>query len=190
MKGKRTVFVVMGLIACLLATTGVGYSMIGPDQNLDDFPPWIWPIIHPASIFSKVVTGEGVEYKEAANELRESALVQVKHLTAGDYSFKEMLTMMDAQFEMQLATLRFAQTKALGLAMGKLVALDDDDWCGTPPRRPWPWPWPEFLLDLVKVQMDVLKAEMSAQYNLTDDEVEMLDASLDAHYKDFYMLLK
>ena len=90
----------------------------------------------------------------------------------------------------QLATLHFAKTKAVGLAKGELVALDDDDWCGTPPRRPWPWPWPRFLLDLVKVQMEVFKTEVLAQYQLTKDEVEMLDADLNAHYKDFFMLLK
>ena len=189
MRGKRTVFVIMGLIACLLATTGVGYSMPGPDQSMDEFPPWIWPYICPASIVAKAVTGEGVEYKQAANALRESAVVQVKHFTAGEYSFKEMLTMMDAQFEMQLATIRFAKTKVIGLANGKLVAFDDGDDCGTPPRR-GPWPWPPELLDLVKVQIEFFKTEMYTQYDLTEEEAEMLDASLDAHLIDFYMLLK
>lgn len=188
MKGKRAVLVVMGLIACLLATGGVGHSMIGPDQNIEDFPPWIWPYIHPVSIFAKAVTGEGIVYEQAAKEMRESVLVQCKHFTAGDYSFKELLTTMDSQFQMQLATLHFAKTKAVGLAMGKLVALDDDDPCGNPPRRPWPWP--TVLLDLVKVQMEVFKTEVLAQYQLTKDEVEMLDADLNGHYKNFFMLLK
>lgn len=189
MRGKRTVFVIMGLIACLLATAGAGHSMIGPDQSMDDFPPWMWPYICPASIVAQAVTGEGVVYEQAILGMRESTFVQVKHFTAGDYSFKELLTMMDALFDMQLATLQFAQTKVTGLAKGKLVAMDDRDPCGTPPRRR-PWPWPTFLLDLVKVQMEVFKTEMYAQYDLTDGEAEMLDASLDAHFKDFYMLLK
>lgn len=191
MRGKRTVFVIMGLITCLLGTAGMGHSMIGPDQSMDDFPPWMWPYICPASIYAKVVTSEDVEYTKAANDLRESAMVIVKHFTAGRYCFEEMLSMMDTQFEIQLATIRLAKTKVTGLAMGKLTAMDDHDDCGTPPRRrPWPWPPDPDLLDLVKLQIDVFKTEMSAQYNLTDDELELLDASLDAHYKDFYMLLK
>ena len=135
-KTKIIVSAIVGLFAIILMTAGSAQALIGPDQDLSDFPPWIWPVIRPVGIFTKVMTNMDVTFKQAAQEMKETAFFQCKCFAAGDYSFKEILTMVDAQFTMELAAVNFARTKSVGLGMGDMAMFDDDDWCGTPPKPP------------------------------------------------------
>ena len=187
MKKRSFGVAIVGLFAIMFLAVGPAHALIGPDQDLSDFPPWIWPIILPVSAFANAVTDLDVSFDQAAKNVQEAVFMQCKCFTAGDYTFKELLTMVDAQFTMQLATLNFARTKTIGLGMGDMVMYDDDDWCGTPPK---PRPWPPYLLDLVKVQIEVFKAELPSLFKLNRTEVSLLNAALNAHYKDFALALE
>lgn len=71
--------------------------------------------------------------------------------------------------------------------MGNKIALDDDDWCGTPPK---PRPWPPYLLDLIQLQIDVFKAELCGSDQFTETEMRLLEADLNGHLKNFAQALK
>jgi len=187
MKVKKGWFVVMGALIIMLATTSISPALIGPDQDLSDFPPWIWPIIRPVAVFSSVITEKDIAFELAAKNMEEAVMQQCKCMTAGKYSFNEMLAMVDAQFDMQLTTLNFAKTKVAGFGMGSMVAFDDDDWCGTPPQ---PRPWPPYLLELVKLQTKIFSTELPAIFKLNRDEIKILNADLNSHIENFAIVLK
>lgn len=126
-------------------------------------------------------------FDRAAEQMKEAVMLQCECLASGDYEFKDLMTMVNAQFELQLATLKAAKTKAAGFGRGDIVALDDDDWCGTPPK---PRPWPPFLMELLKLQTEVFRTELLANYKLSGTEIKSLDTELNAHLSDFAGLLK
>ncbi|MBT8339181.1 MAG: hypothetical protein HKP58_08090 [Desulfatitalea sp.] len=187
MRKNKHPFILMSLLVLLLASAGAGNAQPGPDQDMSDFPPWIWPYIRPVEIFTIAVTDVEMTFDQAAKGLQEAVLLQCKCFTAGDYSFKELIAMVDAQFKMQLVTLHFAQTKVAGFGMGRMIAYDDDDWCGTPPK---PWPWPHYLLDLVTLQADIFRKQLPNLFKLTREETMFLNAHLDRHVTEFAIALE
>lgn len=145
-------------------------ELIGPDQDLSDFPPWIWPIIHPVDIVANVITNAKLSFDEAAKMVKMSASKLCECSTNGKYGFYDLLEMVEAGFDMQYTALKFAKIKAGGLYNAS-AKYDDDDWCGTPPK-PWPWPWP--WLKLIRFQAEVFVSELPQWYDLNRQELGIL----------------
>jgi hypothetical protein len=186
---KMKLLVVVGLLFLMLITAGPGHAKVGPDQDLSDFPPWIWPIIRTVSVLSKAISATEVEFDQLSAQMKEAVLHQCECLNAGDHDFKEIMAMVNAQFDVQRAVLKTAKTKAAGFGMKSMVALDDDDWCGTPPK-PRPWPWPPFLMDLVKLQADLFRTELGTNFKLSEEESKLFDANLNSQMEAFGALLR
>ena len=170
-------------------TAAAQATLLAPDQDLKDFPPWIWPIIHPADILANVITGRELSYEKAAELVKLSAYQMCECSTTGEYKFEELLAMVEASFDVQYTTLKFAKIKAAGLSpKGNLSAGDwDDDWCGTPPKR-WPWPWP--WLDLVRLETEIYVEQLVSFYKLTDKEIIVLEEHMQGQRERFEQLAR
>ena len=106
--------------------------MIGPDQDLSDFPVWIWPYIDVA----RLSRGDVVA-KEAAAAVRVPPAVVRAHVTA---------IVAAAQVKQIAGAVKDggALQEAAGIALTK--AIDD---CGN--GRPKPWPHPPRRYEVLEV---------------------------------------
>jgi hypothetical protein len=187
MKIEKKLVVAACLIVMMLVTVAPGYAKPGPDQDMSDFPPWIWPIIRTVSVLSQAISNVEMEFDKAAAQIKEAVLHQCDCLSAGEYQFKQMLNVVNAQFDAQLATLKTAKAKATGLGMRGMMMLDDDDWCGTPPK---PRPWPPFLMELVKLQAELFRTELIANHKLSKEEIALFDTAMSDQMEAFHTVLR
>ncbi len=167
------------------AETSATATLIAPDQDLSDFPPWIWPIIHPVDLVANVITGREIEFDKAAEVIALSAGKLCECSTTGQHSFESLLEMIDASLDVQYSSMKFAKLKAAGIHGKGIAYWDDDDWCGTPPK---PWPWPRRWLDLIEVQIQTVHAGMLEYYDLDRDQTRLLEEHLGAQWERFEAL--
>jgi hypothetical protein len=95
--------------------------MIGPDQDLSDFPRWIWPYIRVEQLAKSRALGpqENQRFESAPREVllgHYAALVQAVHLHS-------MATRIGGEVGIQI-----------GNAAKAAIAEEIDDWCGTKPH--------------------------------------------------------
>ncbi|MBK8210858.1 MAG: hypothetical protein IPK78_13745 [Rhodospirillales bacterium] len=96
--------------------------MISDDQDIYDFPPWIWPYIRWARLGREAVS-------QAAGPLPDpwrfiGNVVSILGVKAAARSLRDD-----------------AARKRLGQSLDIKLNILADDYCGTVPR-PWPHPWP------------------------------------------------
>lgn len=102
--------------------------MIGPDQDLSQFPPWIWPYIDIARI--------------AKGDVRAAAQAGALAATPAFATATRLGALIAAATVKQIAS-RIKDERLrteLSAAASATLADDGDDIC--PPRHKWPWPHP------------------------------------------------
>lgn len=190
--GTVAVLGLFGLAACGEAGSppvdGVEVSnstsaLIGPDQDLSDFPPWIWPVIQPADVLAQVARGQ-LSFDRAAGVLKQLVTKVCACQGQTKQGVAQLLAVMDASFEAQHAALVLAKA---GVGGSGSVGYDDDDWCGTPPK-PWPWPWP--VLDLVSLQAEMFSDLIAGQHRLSKTQAVELESRLKHHVGRFETLIR
>ena len=107
--------------------------MIGPDQDLSQFPPWIWPYIRVADLARSQVFAAGKQ--SAVEQVPEAALLG--HFVA----------IVQAVQLKSIAGHLGAAGADLAKAAGQAVAEEIDDWCGTKGQHP-PLPHPHRAAEL------------------------------------------
>jgi hypothetical protein len=160
-------------------------ALLSSEQDLEDFPPWIWPVIYPVDIFANVFAGRVQDEEFASSLMKQAAAKLCDCTTDGKYSFDQLLAIVDASLDAQVSTVRFAQLKAAGFGGGSLGSYDDDDWCGTGPKPPFPWPFPHRLFTL---ELDTIRGELSQVYHLDSKQLATLSEHLGAQLKRFEAL--
>lgn len=96
--------------------------MLGPDQDLSQFPPWIWPYIRTVELASSRIFAVG---ERAATE------AIPREVLLGHF-----VGILQA-VQLKLVALRLGPAGAeLAKAAGQSIADELDDWCGTKPPRP------------------------------------------------------
>jgi len=133
--------------------------MVGPDTDLNDFPPWIWPYIHVARLadfhkeaerFKVSGTVRSPEAAINAHVIAIMSAISVKKVVAG-------LKLKDSELQRQFEA---AASQAL------TVAIDD---CGN--GRPKPWPIPPRHIQLAEIagRLAIAAAELEADAVMRDD---------------------
>ena len=144
----------------------IAQPLIGPDDNLEDFPYWIWPYIRPASIYFKYLNGE---LRAAAAQKAMRAAVEDCACALGSRNATPdaVLAAVDMVFSAQLTAARLARHANQTDTKTELqvsVAFDDEWRCGT---GPFPkWPIPPRGGDLVKLQGEALLKSIQAHVKL------------------------
>jgi hypothetical protein len=164
-------------------------ALISPDQDLSDFPPWIWPYIHPVDVFSHILNGKELKFDFAAKLLEQSAHNLCGCSTTGKYSFGELLELVDISFDMQYNAIRLAklQAKAQGGSASGMVSNDDPPKCG---NGPWPWPIPWPWLKLIHFEGDLFITEMNRWYKLDEKQQSILKEQISKQMLRFETLEK
>lgn len=108
--------------------------MIGPDQDLNDFPRWVWPYINVGKLAD---VSRRFRQSSAMGQIPETALNA--HVTAiiSALTVRKVAANLSGDFAKQFDA---AASKALS------VAIDD---CGS--VRPKPWPWPPKHIQLMEI---------------------------------------
>jgi hypothetical protein len=101
--------------------------MISPDQDLNEFPPWVWPYIRVADLAKSRVF--------AARE--QTTLAQAPEAAL----LGHFVAIVQAVQLKSIASHLGAAGADLGKAAGQAIADEIDDWCGTKgPHPPFPHP--------------------------------------------------
>ena len=95
--------------------------MIGPDQDLSQFPPWVWPYIHTVNIAKSHVF---VAKSETLAEAIPQEVVQ------GHYA----AIVQAVQLKIIATRIEGAVGAQLGKAASQALMDELDDWCGTKPH--------------------------------------------------------
>jgi hypothetical protein len=145
----------------------IAQPQIGPDDNLEDFPYWVWPYIRPASIYFKYLNGE-IEVEVAQKAMRAAVEDCACALGSRKATPEAVLAAVDMVFGAQLTAARLAphsfKTVAQPQSNAGFAAFDDDWRCGT---GPFPkWPVPPRGNDLVKLQGQELIKSIQANVKL------------------------
>jgi hypothetical protein len=105
-------------------------AMIGPDQDLSDFPRWLWPYIRTADLAQSKVFAKLRTSGEAAFETQPE-LARTAHLS---------LIVQAIGLKVTAAQLPGDVGKALATAADRSIGEYIDDYCGTPPSKHPPKP--------------------------------------------------
>lgn len=141
--------------------------MIGPDQDLKDFPPWIWPYIRVAQLaeVSKLV-------EEARPSTSVDARIPETAMNAHVMAIISALTMrkvaagLDGEMGKQFTA---SANRALS------VAIDD---CGSTGKKPWPRPPKNIMLMQIAAHLAVAAAELEGDQVLHDGLKEAMGTLL------------
>jgi hypothetical protein len=111
--------------------------MIGPDDNLSDFPVWVWPYINVARfraalnpISEQWGTSEGALARHGQGGFEPHSVPGV----VGHF-------VRAAQVKDLAKKIPEGRRKEMTHGAESTIAMLIDDYCGTPPRK-WPWPFP------------------------------------------------
>lgn len=118
--------------------------MIGPDQDLDSFPRWIWPYINVARLaeIGRVKSpGETGQVPETAINAHVSAVIAA-------LTVRKVASNLSGDLGKQIES---AATRALN------VAIDD---CGSTGKKPWPIPPKHILVAEIAGRLAVAAAEL------------------------------
>lgn len=118
--------------------------MIGPDQDLKDFPPWAWPYINIARLtdISRVKDpGTGVQTLETAINAHVTAIISA-------LTVRKVAANLSGDLAKQLDA---SASKALS------VAIDD---CGSTGNKPWPRPPKRIQLMEIASRLAVAAVEL------------------------------
>ena len=144
----------------------IAQPQIGPDDNLEDFPYWVWPYIRPASIYFKYLNGE-IKVEVAQKAMRAAVEDCACALGSRNATPEAVLAAVDMVFSAQLTAARLAPHAAKGDFQSDSdgsFAFDDEWRCGT---GPFPkWPIPPRGDDLVKLQGEELFKAIQAHVKL------------------------
>lgn len=141
--------------------------MIGPDQDLKDFPPWIWPYIRVAQLaeVSKVVEGArpstSIDARVPATAMNAHVMAIISALT-----MRKVAAGLDGDVGKQFTA---SANRALS------VALDD---CGSTGKKPWPQPPKNIMLMQIAAHLAVAAAELESDRVLHDGLQEAVGALL------------
>lgn len=148
-------------------------KMISPDQDLTQFPPWIWPYIDVARFAD--ISRDNEKFRGGAAFLATPQPAIAAHVTAiiAAATLKKMvagLSLKDPDVQRQFEA---AAAKAL------TVAIDD---CGNGRRKPWPQPPRHIQLAEIAGQLAVAAAELDADEvlhrELTNATLQLRDQAL------------
>jgi hypothetical protein len=131
--------------------------MIGPDQDLHDFPPWIWPYINVARL---------AEFKAAGRVAAVSTAVAPR--AAVDAHVHAIFAAAALK-----ATAAQIGDKAIGSALSgaasKALSVAIDDCGNEPPRKPWPHPPRHIQMFEVAGRLAVAAAELEKNEALSSE---------------------
>lgn len=153
-------------------------ALIAPDGDLHDFPPWIWPYIRTATIFTRVLEGKLV-LKEAQVALSEAVEDCGCALAASKADLPTVLAALDTGFGAQYSAARLAQ---LGSVHSPGIAADGDvplcpDW--------WPFPkWPPVrsdVLGLLELQGKLFERTLTKELQLDAKSQQVVHDELVRH---------
>lgn len=163
-------------------------SLISPDQDLKDFPPWIWPYIHPTDVLANILHGAKVERELALRLVTDSVEKLCECSAYGKPSFENVIELVNI-FDMQYGTLRVAQIQAAASRRRSMGMIDGEDipYCGNGPH-PWPSPWPWF--DLIRRRAQVFEAVLPKLYELSAEQTKVLHTQIAAQVARFEKLAK
>ena len=164
-------------------------ALISPDQDLKDFPPWIWPYIHPTDVLANILHGAKVERELALKLVTDSAEKLCECSAYGKPTFENVIELVNISFDMQYGTLRVAQIRAATSGGRSVGMIDGEDipYCGNGPH-PWPSPWPWF--DLIRRQAEVFEAVLPKLYELSAEQTKILHTQIAAQVTRFEKLAK
>ena len=153
--------------------------LIGPDDNLDDFPFWIWPYIRPAKIYFKYLDGQlkaEVAQKAMLAAVEDCACA----LGSRNASPAEVFAAVDMVFSTQLTAARLAPHAVKGAESFQASVAFDDEWrCGNGlfPK----WPRPRAIDELVKLQGGELINAIRAHVKLDRASTAALEKRVGQH---------
>jgi hypothetical protein len=127
-------------------------AMIGPDQDLKDFPPWIWPYIDVARL------ADIARVRDAGAAARAPTVAIDAHVTA----IISALTMRSVA-----VNLSGDLKKQFEVAAGKALTVAIDD-CGSTGKKPWPRPPRHIQLMEIATRLAVAAAELEGDRVLRD----------------------
>lgn len=109
--------------------------MIGTDQDLNDFPVWLWPYINVARLRAA--------FNPIAEQLSAAAMTRQGHMGFEPNSVQGVVShfVRAAQAKELARKAPEGRRKEMMHSAESTIAMLIDDYCGTPPRK-WPWPWP------------------------------------------------
>ncbi|HTU60907.1 MAG TPA: hypothetical protein VMF89_20785 [Polyangiales bacterium] len=153
--------------------------LIGPDDNLDDFPFWIWPYIRPAKIYFKYLDGQ-IKAEVAQKAMLAAVEDCACALGSRKASPAEVLAAVDMVFSTQLTAARLAPHAVKGAESFQASAAFDDEWrCGNGlfPK----WPRPRAIDELLKLQGGELINAIKAHVKLDRASTAALEKRVDQH---------
>ena len=153
--------------------------LIGPDDNLDDFPFWLWPYIRPAKIYFEYLDGQ-IKPEVAQKAMRAAVEDCACALGSRKASPGEVLAAVDMVFNTQLTAARLAPHAVKGAVSFQASVAFDDEWrCGTGlfPK----WPRPRAIDELVKLQGGELVSAIRAHVKLDRASAAALEERVDQH---------
>jgi hypothetical protein len=123
--------------------------MIGPDQDLKDFPPWIWPYIRIAHLaeVSKIADDPRIATSIDAR-IPETAMNAHLMAIMSALTMRKVAAGLDGELGKQFTA---SANKALS------VAIDD---CGSTGKKPWPRPPRNVMLLQIAGHLAVAAAEL------------------------------
>lgn len=156
--------------------------LIGPDDNLEDFPYWIWPYIRPAKIYFKYLNGE-IKAEVAQKAMRAAVEDCACALGSRNASPEEVFAAVDMVFSTQLTAARLAPHAVKGAQSIQARAAYDDEWrCGNGlfPK----WPRPRAIDELVKLQGGELINSLRAHVKLDRAAAAALEQRVGQHVEE------
>jgi hypothetical protein len=165
-----------------LEVAGEGAALIGPDGDLDDFPPWVWPYIRPASIFTRALSGV-ISIKEAHSAMKAAAEDCGCAVAASKPKLETVLAAVGATFDTQYAAAKLA------IAGGGSEAkfYEGDGYCGNG-IPPFPGPRPRDLFELLVVERQLLGEAILGGADLDERGAALVNRALDGQLERFKAL--
>ena len=153
--------------------------LVGPEDNLEDFPYWIWPYIRPAKIYFKYLDGE-IKAEVAQRAMRAAVEDCACALGSRNASPEEVLAAVDMVFSTQLTAARLAPHAVKGAESFQASVAYDDEWrCGNGlfPK----WPRPRAIDGLLELQGAELINAIRANVKLDRASTAALTERVDQH---------
>lgn len=153
--------------------------LIGPDDDLDDFPFWIWPYIRPAKVYFKYLDGQ-IKAEVAQKAMLAAVEDCACALGSRNASAAEVLAAVDMVFSTQLTAARLAPHAVKGAESFQASVAFDDEWrCGNGlfPK----WPRPRVVDDLLELQGGELIKSIRAHVKLDRASAAALEQRVGQH---------
>jgi len=112
--------------------------MIGQDQNLSDFPPWLWPYINVANLVRPELSKGQVASTAVSATPAFATISRVSAMIAAATVKRIASGIKDERLRTELSN-----------ASAAMLSDDPDDWC--PTGKKWPWPRPPRKIELYEL---------------------------------------